>query len=194
MNAYVFSQPPLTLAPMLVLVDIQEAIHAIKGCADNSSDNYCLMKIGKLLNVCRELKLPIAHLNRVSHHTTAHNNQTDDEYADLLPQKNEQVYKRRLPSCYSNRSFVELLESVRNPRLLIAGYYAETSFLSTAVESFHRGWRATFLSDCSKTRPFGSFNQKEAHNAVCLLISLYADVRNSDEVFDSLKSNRGNLG
>ncbi len=166
---------------MIVLLDLQRSYVSSKLSPYGEQSPPCLRKIKSLLDVGRELQLKIAHFRQTAPDTELDHGAATHWIEGFQPRNNEHVYERNLPSCFSNRSFLSLVENVRFPHLFFAGFSGERSCLATAVESYHRGCKSTFIRDCSATHAFGNYSESESHVMVFHLISLYAQVTNLNE-------------
>ena len=175
-------------APLVAMVDLQKE-YVAKGRASYVEGlEHCLTHCRTLLNVARELGLPIAHFrqadrghyfNRLTHFS---------KWIDgFEPRANEHVYERHLPSCLSNDSFAKLISGVDEPRIIFAGLTGEQSLLTTAIDGFNRGWRSTFVIDCSATRVLGRLTPADAHFETFRIISLYAEVSMLEEILGPLR-------
>ena len=175
---------------MIVLLDLQQPNDLSGKHRYGEQVASCLQKIKSLLDVGRELELKIAHFRRIVPESELHSETATPWLEGFQPRNNEHVYERRLPSCFSNRSFLSLIENIRLPHLLFAGISGERSCLATAVESYHRGCKSTFIRDCSATYPIGNYSESESHTIVFHLISLYAQVANLNETLMLLQGHR----
>jgi nicotinamidase-related amidase len=91
------------------------------------------------------------------------------------PRGADMIFDRAKPSCYSNKSFAEYMESCGG-NFVIAGFAGETACLSTAIDAYHRGHRFTYLSDASASHGLGKFSAPTVHEAVAEIIGVYGEV------------------
>lgn len=163
--------------PIVALIDLQNEFlsegraHYLKSAV--STIENCSM----LLETARQLKLPIAHFRLLQTGYFFNRASPFSNWVDQVrPRANEYVFDRALPSCFSNPAFDELMREVEYPEVIIAGLGGERGCLSTAVDCFHRGYSATFVTDCSASLPVRNGSESGAHASVVDLISVYADV------------------
>lgn len=105
------------------------------------------------------------------------------------PTRNDMVFDMLQPSCYSNIEFARAME-YSNGNFAIAGLFAETACLATAIDAHHRRHKFTYLSDASACRNNGAIPAALFHNAVSQVVSLYGEVMECQRWNHSLSSNR----
>jgi nicotinamidase-related amidase len=63
---------------------------------------------------------------------------------------------------------------------VLAGFSGEAGCLATAVETFHRGHRLTFLTDASASHGLDQMPASIVHKTVAQLIALYGEVTTTE--------------
>jgi len=159
------------------MVDLQAEFIAEGRAFHISSLESCLENCRLLLDIARKCRLPIAHFRRV---TNGHFFNPRTRYADWIdtfrPRAHEHVYEREQSSCFSQRSFCNLIDTVDEPTIIFAGLCGEWSCLSTAIDGHHRGTRSIFLKECCATGAIGSMDEHQSHDVIFEIIPLYAEV------------------
>ena len=93
------------------------------------------------------------------------------------------------PSCYSNTEFARAMEYT-NGNFAIAGLFAETTCLSTAIDAYHRRHDFTYLFDASACRNNETIPAAEFHDAVSQVMSAYGKIMEGAQWSLSLPSRR----
>src|SRR5579872_5932677 len=79
------------------------------------------------------------------------------------PQRNDLVFDILQPSCYSNAEFARTMD-YSNGNFVIAGLFAETMCLATAVDAHHRRHDFAYLSDASASGNNGAIPAATFHD------------------------------
>jgi nicotinamidase-related amidase len=107
----------------------------------------------------------------------------------FVPMRNDMVFDVLQPSCYSNTEFSRAMEH-NNGNFVIAGLFAETTCLSTAIDAHHRRHNFIYLSDASACRNNGAFPASLFHDAISHVISVYGNTTEAARWCLSLRSSR----
>ena len=91
------------------------------------------------------------------------------------PYRNEMVFERSSPSCYSSEPFTALASQSRGG-IVLAGFAGESACLSTLIDAFHRNHRVTYLCDASASHALEDVPADEIHRAVSKISGLYGEV------------------
>jgi len=167
--------------PTVVFVDMQLeylatprliAIPEIQGALDNCR---------KLLAHARAHGLPIGFVRWLDRATPFFNRATPFSgwIEGFEPQRNEMIFERNRPSCYSSEGFAEFMEC-GDKQVVLAGFAGESACLSTMVDAFHRKHRITYLKDASASHRLADMAPDDVHNAVARIAALYGDVVGTD--------------
>ena len=105
------------------------------------------------------------------------------------PTRNDMIFDVLQPSCYSNTEFARAME-YSNGNFAIAGLFAETTCLSTAIDAYHRRHNFIYLSDASACRNNGAFPAAMFHDAISHVISVYGNSMEAAQWCLSLRSSR----
>jgi len=96
------------------------------------------------------------------------------------PGRNEMVFERSNPSCYSCEPFAALVSQSRGG-FVLAGFAGETACLSTLIDAFHRNHKVTYLCDASASHDLEDVPASEIHRAVSKISGLYGDVHETTD-------------
>jgi hypothetical protein len=105
------------------------------------------------------------------------------------PKRNDMIFDITRASCYSNIEFAQAME-YSGGNFTIAGLFAETACLATAIDAHHRCHNFTYLSDASACRNNGAIPAATFHDAVSQVMSVYGKVMEGEKWSRSLSSNR----
>lgn len=173
--------------PLITLLDVQQEFIATGRARYIGAAEGRLDSIRSLLLTSRTLGLPIAHFRRVEDgHFFNEASQFGGWIEGFAPRPNEFNYVHSKPSCFSNESFRRMLEGVTQPTLVIAGFSAEESCLSTVIDAYSSGYETIFLEDCSATAKLGDFNAELSYRAVCSIIGRYARIADRQTLFQEI--------
>lgn len=162
---------------LVVFADLQLEYVAAGRAHSLAETEACIANCRQLLNSARNARLPIAHFRQIRADTHFNKQCRFSGWIDgFQPRANEMVYERSLPSCYANDDFCGFLEHVSQPVFLLAGLSGEQACLSTAIDAHHRDHGLVFIRDCSATTSLAGLSETQSHDALCDLISKYADI------------------
>jgi len=179
--------------PIVVFVDMQQeylakprllAISGIEGALDNCR---------RVLDHSRRIGLPVAFI-RLFNESAFFNRATPFvRWIDgFEPCRNEMVFERSSPSCYSCEPFAALMSQSRGG-FVLAGFAGESACLSTLVDAFHRNHKVTYLCDASASHALETVPASEIHRAVSKISGLYGDVHETtDWIASTLPRKLGN--
>jgi nicotinamidase-related amidase len=91
------------------------------------------------------------------------------------PYRNEMVFERNSPSCYSCEPFAALVNQSRGG-IVLAGFAGESACLSTLIDAFHRKHKVIYLRDASASHALDDMSADEVHRAVSRISGIYGDV------------------
>ncbi len=137
-----------------------------------------------LLGFARRSKLQIAHFRRVGRSAIFNPATEWSQWIDeFRPQPaSEMAFERDSPSAYVCQGFSRFVESIQDPCLIIAGLTGTHSCLTTAIESYVRGYQVIFVSDASASPPLGTTSPEQVHTLISELIGLYAQVTTTEKL------------
>jgi nicotinamidase-related amidase len=167
--------------PTLVFVDMQKEYLATPRLIAIPEIDEALVNCRKLLVHARECGLPIAFVRWLDRAAPFFNQSTP--FAGWIegfePQRNEMIFERKRPSCYSSEGFVQFMDH-GGKDVVLAGFAGESACLSTMVDAFHRGHHLTYVKDASASHRLVDMAADDVHFAVARIISLYGDVVKTD--------------
>jgi len=172
---------------VLVLVGLHESDAARSAPA---SVGTALARSAEALVTARSRQMPVAFVRRMAPPPSVSEPMVYPAWLKgFEPQRNDLVFDVLQPSCYSNAEFSRTMD-YSNGNFVLAGLFAETTCLATAVDAHHRRHDFTYLSDASASGNNGAVPPALFHDAVSQLISLYGVVAQGAEWSLGLPLNR----
>ena len=167
--------------PTVVFVDMQKEYLATPRLIAIPEIDEALANCRKLLAHARECGLPVAFVRWLDRATPFFNQATP--FAGWIegfePQRNEMIFQRNRPSCYSSDGFAQFMDH-GDKDVVLAGFAGESACLSTMVEAFHRGHHMTYVKDASASHRLSEMGAEDVHFAVARIAGLYGDVAKTD--------------
>ena len=162
--------------PIVVLVDMQQEYLAKPRLLAISEIDRALDNCRRVLDHAREIGLPVAFM-RLLNESAFFNRATPFVrwIEGFEPYRNEMVFERSSPSCYSCEPFAALMNQSRGG-IVLAGFAGESACLSTLIDAFHRNQKVTYLCDASASHALENVSADEIHRAVSKISGLYGDV------------------
>jgi nicotinamidase-related amidase len=179
--------------PIVVFVDMQQEYLAQPRLFALPRIDRALDNCRKVLDHSRKIGLPVAFI-RMLNESAFFNRATP--FARWIegfePCRNEMVFERSSPSCYSSEPFAAMVNQSRGG-IVLAGFAGESACLSTLIDAFHRNHKATYLCDASASHALEEMSADEIHRAVSKISGLYGEVyETSDWVTSTLPRKLGN--
>jgi len=167
--------------PIVVFVDMQQEYVAAPRLLAISGIDRALDNCRKVLDHARRIGLPVAFV-RMLNESAFFNRATP--FARWIegfePYRNEMIFERGSPSCYSCEPFTALMNQSRGG-IVLAGFAGESSCLSTLIDAFHRNHKVTYLCDASASHALEEVSADEIHRAISKISGLYGDVCETDD-------------
>jgi nicotinamidase-related amidase len=162
--------------PIVVLVDMQQEYLAKPRLLAISKIDRALDNCRRVLDHAREIGLPVAFM-RLLNESGFFNRATPFVrwIEGFEPYRNEMVFERGSPSCYSCEPFAALMNQSRGG-IVLAGFAGESACLSTLIDAFHRNHKVIYLYDASASHALEDVPADEIHRAVSKISGLYGDV------------------
>jgi nicotinamidase-related amidase len=162
--------------PIVVFFDMQQEYLARSRLPAISEIDRALDNCRKVLDHSHRIGLPVAFI-RMLNESVYFNRETPfvRRIEDFEPYRNEMVFERASPSCYSCEPFTALANQSRCG----IGFAGESACLSTLIDAFHRNHRnhkVTYLSDASASRALDEMSADDVHRAVSKISGIYGDV------------------
>ena len=171
--------------PVLVLVGLHESEASASDLA-----SVALARCANALATARSRQMPVAFVRRITPPPSVAEPQAYPAWLKgFEPRRNDLVFDVLRPSCYSNDEFARTMDH-SNGNFVIAGLFAESAGLATAVDAYHRRHDFTYLCDASACGNNGTVPAAMFHASVSQLISLYGAVAESGEWSRGLPLNR----
>lgn len=135
--------------PIVVFVDMQQEYLAQPRLLAISGIDRALDNCRRALDHSRRIGLPVAFI-RMLNESAFFNRATPFVrwIEGFEPYRNEMVFERGSPSCYSSDPFAALVNQSRGG-IVLAGFAGESACLSTLIDAFHRNHKVTYLCDAS---------------------------------------------
>lgn len=162
--------------PIVVFVDMQQEYLAKPRLLAIPKIDCALNNCRKVLDHSRQLGLPVAFV-RMLNESAFFNRATPFVrwIEGFEPSRNEMIFERSNPSCYSCEPFTAMVNQSRGG-IVLAGFAGESSCLSTLIDAFHRNHKVTYLCDASASHALEDVSADEIHRAVSKISGLYGDV------------------
>jgi nicotinamidase-related amidase len=173
--------------PVLVLVGLQET--NLSGLEPEVARN-ALGRCAEALVAARAGQMAVAFVRSIAPPASIAEPRAYSPWLKgFEPQRNDLVFDVSQPSCYSNAEFARAMD-YSDGNFVIAGLFAESTCLATAVDAHHRRHSFTYLSDASASRNNGTVPAALFHDAVSQVMSLYGAVAESPDWSFGLPQNR----
>lgn len=164
-----------------MLVDMQQeylakprllAISRIDGALDNCR---------KVLDHSRRMGFPVAFVRMFNGSAFFNRASPFVRWIEgFEPHRNEMIFERSSPSCYSSEPFAALVNQSRGG-IVLAGFAGKSACLSTLVDAFHRNHKVTYLCDASASHALDEMAADDVHRAVSKISGIYAEVFETDD-------------
>jgi nicotinamidase-related amidase len=178
--------------PIVVFVDMQQEYLAKPRLLAISEIDRALDNCRRVLDHSRQIGLPVAFIRMLNE--SAFNRATPFVrwIEGFEPFRNEMVFERTSPSCYSSEPFTALVNQSRGGIVLV-GFAGESACLSTMIDAFHRNHKVAYLSDASASHALDDMSADDVQRAVSRISALYGDVyETADWIASTLPRKLGN--
>jgi nicotinamidase-related amidase len=161
--------------PLVVLVDLQQEYLAKPRLMALSETDAALGNCRRLLDHARRIGLPVAFIRMVGESAFFNRATPFVRWIEgFEPQRNEMIFERTSPSCYSCEPFAAFMEQSRGG-FVMAGFAGESACLSTLIDAFHRRHKVTYLCDASASHALDEMPAADVHRAVAKISGVYAE-------------------
>lgn len=162
--------------PIVMFVDMQQEYLAKPRLLAISKIDRALDNCRKVLDHSRTIGLPVAFI-RMLNESAFFNRATPFVrwIEGFEPHRNEMVFERSSPSCYSCEPFTAMVNQSRGG-IVLAGFAGESACLSTLIDAFHRNHKVTYLCDASASHALDDMSADEIHRAVSRISGIYGEV------------------
>jgi len=163
---------------LLVLVDMEQDYLAKPRLLALSEADAALANCRKVLAHARRIGLPVAFMRMVGP-SVPNRATTFIRWIDgFQPCRDEMIFERGSPSCYSCEPFAALMDQSRGG-IVMAGFAGHSSFLSTLFDAVYHKHKVTYLRDASASHALDEMSADDVQRAVSTISGVYADVRDS---------------
>jgi nicotinamidase-related amidase len=167
--------------PLVVLVDLQQEYLAKPRLLAISGIERALENCRKVLDHSRRIGMPVAFVRMIGESVFFNRATPFVRWIEgFEPARNEMVFERASPSCYSCEPFAALVHQSRGG-IVLAGFAGEAACLSTLIDAFHRNHKVTYLCDASASHALEEMSADEVHSAVTTISGVYAEVHETAE-------------
>jgi len=178
--------------PIVVFVDMQQEYLAKPRLLAISQIDCALDKCRKVLDHSRRMGLPVAFIRMINESAFFNRATPFVRWIEgFEPYRNEMIFERSRPSCYSSEAFTALVNQSRGG-VVLAGFAGESACLSTLIDAFHRNHKVTYLCDASASHALEEMPADDVHRAVSKISGIYAEVFETDDWIEQTLSR--NLG
>ncbi len=169
-------------APPVVFVDM---------CQDRleSEEGYGLRELTPVLAKCRHLlkearvrHWPVAFV-RPPHASSGPRNRGARWIEGFEPKRNDMVFDRVGPSCYSSEEFADAMNDCGRV-FVLAGFSVESTVLATLIDAAQNNHFVGLVRDASATRPLPGHDAAESHEAVVAVASRFGTIVTADHWID----------
>jgi nicotinamidase-related amidase len=162
--------------PLVVLVDLQQEYLAKPRLLALSETDAALANCRRLLDHARLIGLPVAFIRMVGESAFFNRAAPFVRWIEgFEPHRNEMIFERASPSCYSCEPFAAFMEQSRGG-IVMAGFAGESACLSTLIDAFHRKHKVTYLCDASASHALDEMPAEDVHRVVSKISGIYAEV------------------
>lgn len=178
---------------IVLFVDMQQEYLAKPRLLAISQIDRALDNCRKVLDHSRRIGLPVAFIRMVNEFAFFNRATPFVRWIDgFEPYRNEMIFERSSPSCYSSDAFTALVSQSRGG-IVLAGFAGELACLSTLIDAFHRNHKVSFLCDASASHALDEMPADEVHRAVSKICGVYAEVfETADWIEQTLPRRLGN--
>lgn len=179
--------------PIVVFVDMQQEYLARPRLLAISGIDRALDNCRRVLDHSRRVGLPVAFIRMVNESAFFNRATPFARWIEgFEPYRNEMVFERSSPSCYSSEPFTALVNQSRGGIVLV-GFAGESACLSTMIDAFHRNHKVAYLCDASASHALDDVSADDIHRAVSRISALYGDVyETTDWIASTLPRKLGN--
>jgi nicotinamidase-related amidase len=163
--------------PTVVIVDLQQEYIAAPRRMAIPDAEAALYHCRLLLAHARSMGFPVAFMKRVTRAPFFNGATRFSQWIDgFCPLPNEMVFERELPSCFASDDFTNVMEQGAGGNIVLAGFAGESACLSTMIDAYHRGHRATYLADASASHGIGANAAAHVHGVLAAVLGQYGTV------------------
>lgn len=176
--------------PVVVFVDMQQEYLAAPRLLAIPDIDRALANCRRVLDHSRKIGLPVAFIRMLDDSAFFNRATPFVRWIEgFEPSRNEMIFERSSPSCYSSEPFSSLMNQCRGG-IVLAGFAGESACLSTLIDAFHRNHKVTYLSDASASHALEDVPADEIHRVVSKISGLYCDVYGTNDWIASTQPRR----
>ena len=170
--------------PTLVLVDLHEEQIGIGDRPAIDDAIRVLAQCRSLVAHSRNAGWSIAFVRPLRISTPGREPSAPKWIQGLAPQRCDMVFDRRAPSCYAHAEFADAIAQDGGV-FALAGFSAGSVCLTTLMDAFHHGHRATLISDATASESLNGVAPADGHRAFLALAGRYAQIATTAQWIES---------
>jgi len=146
-------QPGALKDSALIMIDCQNTYR--HGIMQLSGVDAALLEAGKLLQMARDLHIPIFHIRHDAGSGSAYDiNAESGAFCDAVkPVAGEAVITKNYPNAFINTDLDQQLKAANVNSIMLAGFMTHMCINSTAHGGFNLGYALTVVASACATRP-----------------------------------------
>jgi nicotinamidase-related amidase len=161
--------------PIVVFVDVLQEYLAKPRLLAISQINRALNNCCRVLDHSRSIDLPVAFIRTLNESAFFDRATHFVRWIERFePYRNEMIFERSGPSCYSCELFAALVNQSRGG-IVLAGFAGESACLSILIDAFHRNHKVTCSRDASASRALDEMPVDEVHRAGAKICGIYGE-------------------
>ncbi|HEV8507400.1 MAG TPA: cysteine hydrolase family protein [Chitinophagaceae bacterium] len=140
--------------PALILIDIQKGFENIIYWGGQRNNPDAELRASELLNVWRDNRLPVFHVQHCSTIPTSplHETHIGNQFNDLVaPTEREQIIKKNVNSAFIGTDFQSQLDNAKITTLVIAGLTTDHCISTTTRMAGNLGYETFLVADATAT-------------------------------------------
>ena len=144
----------------LILIDIQNTYR--RGLMQLTNVEPAILEAQKLLELARELKIPVIHIQHDAGVGSPYDISTDIGAiaTEVAPIVGEKVIIKNYPNAFVETTLDAELKTLGIKNIVLAGFMTHMCVNSTAHGAFNLGYASTIVASATATRPLLSTNGK----------------------------------
>ncbi len=138
----------------LILIDIQKGFGNIKYWGGERNNSDAELRASELLNIWREIKLPIFHIQHCSTNPASmlHESNQGNAFHDLvLPIKGEPIIKKKVNNAFIGTDLQSQLDNAQITTLVIVGLTTDHCISTTTRMAGNFGYEVYLVADATAT-------------------------------------------
>lgn len=166
-------------APPLVFIDMLEDQLENEDGFGTREIEPALAKCRALLAEARERHWPVAFVRPPMPVSIARHHKASRWIAGFEPRRDDMVFDRSGPSCYSNEEFAGSMDAAGRV-FVMAGFSADSTGLATLIDASQQDHFVGLVRDATATRPLSGHDASQSHASVITVASRFGTIVTAD--------------